>query len=204
MNDAFSVTHMFLLGWPVLSVLLLCSVISISVILERFVYFRKRKVNVPDFSQKVEKVILSGKDSAQQCAQFGEPLSTIAQTALAHVNRPKEAMSLAVDRAVRMQINDMEQFVPFLGSIAGAAPFIGLLGTVLGIIRAFKTLSISGGGGPQVVTGGIAEALVATAVGLLVAIPALLAYNYYSTKIRRLTENMEICADQILEILTRK
>lgn len=111
---------------------------------------------------------------------------------------------MAVDREVRMRVADMERFVPLLGTIAAAAPFIGLLGTVIGIIRAFRAISVSGSGGPQVVAAGIAEALVATALGLFVAIPALVAYNYFSTKIRRTTENIEICADELVETLSKK
>lgn len=195
---------MFLLGWPILSVLLLCSVVSLAVILERWVFFRKRKVDVKYFSGKIEQVIATGKDAANHCSLFGEPMMTITRSALGHASGSKELLSLAVDRTVRMQVAEMERFVPMLGTVAGAAPFIGLLGTVIGIIRAFRSLAISGGAGPQVVAGGISEALVATAVGLFVAIPALVAYNYFSTKIRRLTESMEICSDQLIELLSRK
>ena len=74
---------------------------------------------------------------------------------------------------------------------------------MLGIIRAFKSLAVAGAGGPQVVAAGISEALVATAVGLIVAIPALIAYNSFSTQIRRVTESMEICADGLVEVLIR-
>ena len=129
-------------------------------------------------------------------------MGSVAKAAVGHLSSSKD-VDLTVDRAIRLQISDMERFVPLLGTIASAAPFIGLLGTVLGIIRAFKSIAVSGGGGPQVVASGIAEALVATAVGLCVAIPALVAYNHYSTKIRRMTEGMEICADEMIEILKK-
>lgn len=198
----FSYKEMFLLGWPILSLLLLCSMVSLAVILERALHFRKRRVDVRQFFSKIEHV-LSSKDPAQSAVALGEPMSSIARTAIAHSGSARESIDLAVDRAIRLQVADLENFVPILGTIAGATPFVGLLGTVIGIIRAFKSLSVSGGGGPQVVAGGIAEALVATAFGLIVAIPALVAYNYFSTRIRRMTENMEICADGLIEILTR-
>lgn len=206
MNVSFSLKEMFLLGWPILSVLILCSVLSLAVILERFVFFRKRKINVNEYSREIPAVILAGKEALMKCAVLGEPMCTITRSALmaSHNSHSRESLELLVDRGVRLQVAEMERFVPTLGTIASAAPFIGLLGTVIGIIRAFRSLAIAGAGGPSVVAGGIAEALVATAFGLFVAIPALVAYNYYSTRIRRMTEQMEICGDNLLEILTKK
>ena len=201
--DAFSLKEMFTLGWPILSVLLACSILSVAVILERWVYFRKKRIDVKDFLNIIPKVLSGGKDGAQAAGALGEPVLTITRAALSS-GGSKSAMELAMDRTIRMQVSEMEKFVPLLGTVAGAAPFIGLLGTVIGIIRAFKSIAVSGGGGPQVVAGGIAEALVATALGLVVAIPALVFYNYFSTKIRRLTESMEICADEIAELLSKK
>ena len=199
--SSFSVKEIFLLGWPILSLLLACSVLSVAVILERWVYFSKRKIDLKDFLAKIPKVLSSGKDGAQHAASLGEPVISLLRAALGSGG---SSLELAMDRAVRMQVTEMEKFVPLLGTVAGAAPFIGLLGTVIGIIRAFKSIAVSGGGGPQVVAGGIAEALTATALGLFVAIPALVFYNYYSTKIRRLTESMEICSDEIIDIISKK
>ncbi|MBI4217573.1 MAG: MotA/TolQ/ExbB proton channel family protein [Elusimicrobia bacterium] len=201
MDIKFAWKEMFLLGWPVLSALLLCSIISLAIVLERLVYFGRRKVNVKDFFSKIEPLISSGKDAAHHCSILGEPMATIALSAFQNYPRRKESIEMAVDRAVRMEVSGLEKFVPFLGTVASAAPFIGLLGTVIGIIRAFRSLALAGSGGPQVVASGISEALVATAVGLFVAIPSLVAYNYFSTRIRRTTENIEICADGLVELL---
>ena len=189
---------MISLGWPILSVLSVCSLLSIAVILERWVYFSRRRLDVKDFLNRIPKVISSGTISA-----LGEPMSSLTRAAMA-TSGSQEKMELVLDRSIRMQVAEMEKFVPLLGTVAAAAPFIGLLGTVLGIIRAFQSIAASGGGGPQVVASGIAEALVATALGLFVAIPALVFYNLFSTKIRRMTEGMEICADEIAEILSKK
>lgn len=203
MGNAFSLKEMFLLGWPILSILLLCSVLSFTVILERWAFFRRRRVDVHDFLRRIETVAASKKDAAAQCDQLGEPMASICRAGLA--SSGKESLEPALDRAIRLQVVELERFVPVLGTLAGAAPFIGLLGTVIGIIRAFKSIAVSGGGGgPQVVAGGIAEALVATALGLIVAIPALVAYNYFSVRVRRLTESMEICADRLAEILSER
>lgn len=201
--SAFNLREIFLIGWPILSVLLICSVLSVAIILERWVFFSRRRINIPKFMDKIPKVLSSGKEGAQHAASLGEPALTLLRSALS-TNGTRSTIEMALDRAIRMQVADMEKFVPLLGTVAGVAPFIGLLGTVIGIIRAFKLIAVSGAGGPQVVAGGIAEALVATALGLFVAIPALVFYNHFSTKIRRLTESMEICADEIVEVFAKK
>ena len=193
-----SIKEMLTLGWPILSVLSICSLVSIAVILERWVYFGKQKINVKEFLNKISKALASGNISS-----LGEPMASLTRAATGS-GGSRSTLELVLDRTIRMQVSEMEKFVPLLGTVAGAAPFIGLLGTVIGIIRAFQSIAVSGGGGPQVVASGIAEALVATAMGLFVAIPALVFYNYFSTKVRRLTEAMEICADEIVEILSKK
>lgn len=193
---------MFLLGWPILSVLLGCSIISLAIILERWIHFRKRKVHVKDFFSKIESVLASSKELRERTSVLGEPMATITRSALMVAGNRKTNIALVADRSVRVEVGELERFVPFLGTIAAASPFIGLLGTVIGIIRAFRSLAMSGGAGPQVVAGGISEALIATALGLMVAIPSLVAYNFFSTKIRRTTENMEICVDGLIQLLS--
>lgn len=92
----------------------------------------------------------------------------------------------------------LEARISILATIASTAPFIGLLGTVIGIIRAFKAISVSLGGGPGVVANGIAEALITTAFGIAVAIPALVAYNYFSRKLDALERHLELSAADIV------
>jgi biopolymer transport protein ExbB/TolQ len=103
---------------------------------------------------------------------------------------------------LRAQLRELETFIPILGTIGSIAPFVGLLGTVVGIIKAFKAISTSAGAaGPEVVSGGISEALLTTAAGLAVAIPAVLAYNFYITRLRRLAEEIDLAAFEAIEWL---
>ena len=103
-------------------------------------------------------------------------------------------------RMIRTESSSFSHFVTALGTIGSVAPFVGLLGTVIGIIHAFKAIAENAGGGPAVVANGIAEALITTALGLFVAIPAVVAYNAFTTKIARITENMELCAEEIIDL----
>src|ERR1019366_3930006 len=95
---------------------------------------------------------------------------------------------------------NLMRYITGLGTIGSVAPFVGLLGTVVGIIHAFKAIAENAGGGPGVVANGIAEALITTALGLFVAIPAVVAYNLLSRKIERISEDMELCAQEILDL----
>ena len=96
----------------------------------------------------------------------------------------------------------LEKYVPILGTIAGTAPFVGLLGTVIGIIKAFHDISVNVGGGPEVVSAGIAEALITTAFGLVVAIPAVMAFNYFIHKVQKVAEEIDLAAYELIERLS--
>src|SRR3989339_396660 len=98
----------------------------------------------------------------------------------------------------------LERYLGVLGTLGNVAPFIGLFGTVVGIIKAFQDLALAGGGGPAVVARGIAEALVATAAGLVVAIPAVIIYNYFTRKVKSLSGGMEVASTRLLVMLGSK
>ena len=95
----------------------------------------------------------------------------------------------------------MTQMVPFLATTGNTAPFIGLFGTVVGIIRAFHSLSVSGSAGPSVISAGIAEALVTTAAGLVVAVPAVVFYNYYLRRVETVMNEIESVSKKVLVLL---
>ena len=98
----------------------------------------------------------------------------------------------------------LERYLGILGPLGNISPFIGLIGTVGGIIKAFRDLAMAGGGGPSVVAKGIAEALVATAGGLLVAIPAVIVYNYFMRKVKHLSVEMDVASIRLLVMLGLK
>jgi biopolymer transport protein ExbB len=140
----------------VLWLLIALSVISVAIMFERVWYFRTRR--------------------PQKAALMSD-----ARTLLADANGDVAA---AVEGAKNRQRLRLERHLGFLATLGSNAPFIGLFGTVLGIIKAFHDLAGNQGGGPSVVMGGISEALVATAVGLMVAIPAVVAFNYFNRRVR--------------------
>lgn len=104
----------------------------------------------------------------------------------------------------REEMQRLERYIGIVGTIGNVAPFIGLFGTVLGVIRAFKDIAVAGGGGTTVVMHGIAEALVATAAGLFVAVPAVMGYNYLIHAVDRFNNEVENSADQVLDFIEEK
>ena len=98
----------------------------------------------------------------------------------------------------------LEKYTSIVGTIGNIAVYIGLFGTVLGIVRSFHNISTVGSGGISVVIGGVAEALICTATGLIVAIPAVVAYNYFMRRVDNFVTDMEYCASEMLDILVSK
>ena len=115
-----------------------------------------------------------------------------------------ESIQRALDRARTTATTEMESRVPLLGTTASAAPFIGLFGTVWGIMNSFRNIGAKGAANLATVAPGIAEALVATAIGLMAAIPAVMAYNYFSRRIRVISSDMETFSSDFLNIVRRR
>jgi biopolymer transport protein ExbB len=160
-------------GW-VLWLLVALSVLSMAVMLERFWFFRAHRVGRRDLAADIRRLLLEGDTRADGA-------------------RPEPSeVAAAIDGAKAREKLRLERNLSFLATLGSNAPFIGLFGTVLGIIKAFHDLAAGqagGGVGASTVMAGISEALVATAVGILVAIPAVVAFNYFSRRVRvRMTD----------------
>lgn len=185
-------------------ILLLCSVCSITIIVERLIYYRKRsRIRRVDLMDQIRKAIsLSHIHKAQDlCRETDTPFSKVALSGLMLAGHNEKTISEAMDREVVIETIKLERFTSVIGTIGSTAVYIGLFGTVIGIIRAFKDISLSGSGGVNVVIGGISEALVCTAAGLLVAIPAVITYNFIIRKIDNFTADMELCASELIDLL---
>jgi biopolymer transport protein ExbB/TolQ len=203
--DVASLRQMWANAWPVISVLLLCSVFSGAIILERWVTLRRAFFDREALMKRLRRYIQE-KRREQIIAQLdtvhkpvGRVLSALMDAVVQNRVKDRESADRFVDRLIRVEIGDMTRYVTGLGTIGSVAPFIGLFGTVIGIIHAFKAIAENAGGGPGVVANGIAEALVTTALGLFVAIPAVVAYNMFTRKIEQISDDMQICADELVD-----
>src|SRR5450631_3571194 len=175
----------------VLYLLLALSVFSVGVVLERWWYFRRRKVDVVTMGDQIEKCLrkqdLEGASKVLKTSRAVE--AEVISDALAYYADGPDSLQEIVQKGIRQRRKVFESGLLFLGTLGSNSPFVGLFGTVLGVVAAFKELgaasanmAASGGGGMGNVMGGIAEALIATAVGILVAIPAVIAYNVFQKK----------------------
>jgi biopolymer transport protein ExbB/TolQ len=185
-------------------ILLFCSFLSVMIILERILYYRRlSRTDRREFMVMIGRSLKSGRiDTARAiCQKTKAPFSQVVFSGLELHGRPEKEMSNAMEREITIETSDLERYIGIVGTIGNTAVYIGLFGTVLGIIRAFHDISVAGAGGMSIVIGGVAEALVCTAAGLAVAIPAVIAYNYFSKRVERFIDDMELCASELLDFI---
>ncbi|MGZ3441510.1 MAG: MotA/TolQ/ExbB proton channel family protein [Polyangia bacterium] len=180
-------------GQAVLYILLALSVVSIGIILERFVYFARRKIDAAVVGRKVVDYLREGDlDGARgYLSTLPGVEAEVIRDALSWYADGPDAVAEVIAGGTKERRKSYESGLLFLGTLGNNAPFVGLFGTVLGIVTAFKELAGAAGSsaGMNNVMSGIAEALVATAVGILVALPAVIAYNAFQKKSQDLEEN---------------
>ena len=195
------------MGGFTMYILLMCSVISIAVIFNRMLYYRaKSRISRRAFMEKVGKDVVAGgvENAVAFCKKADTPFANVALAGLKVVAHSEKILTNAMERETTIEILKLEKFTSVVGTIGNVAVYIGLFGTVLGIVRAFHDISSIGAGGINVVIGGVAEALICTATGLLVAVPAVVAYNYFTKRIDDFINDMELTASELLDIINPK
>ena len=177
----------------VLWLLLVLSVFSVSIMVERGVYFSRMRINFPVFMADLQKRLVNRDVNGlrEVCAKSTALECQIVLRGLEYQSKGTTVMRETMHGWLICERSYLDRGLMVLGTLGNNAPFIGLFGTVLGIIQAFHQLSVNPAGGPSVVMSGISEALVATAVGLMVAIPAVIAFNGYQRIIRKHMANAE-------------
>ncbi len=184
----------------ILWLLIIASVVSVTIMLERFIFFMRMRINLQDFTGKLTKALIADDINAARALCENRPAleTQVALRGLAHRDRGAKAMHESMEGYLIGERQILDRGLVVLGTLGNNAPFIGLFGTVIGIIMAFNDLATNPAGGPSVVMSGISEALVATAVGLMVAIPAVVAYNAYNRIVKRHYANAEAIMRLIL------
>jgi biopolymer transport protein ExbB len=192
------------LGGFTMYILLFCSLLSITILVERVLYYRKRsRTKRAEFMTRVKRALNGGNiEMAKEiCRTSNAPFSRVVFSGLGLHGRYETEISNAMDREITIETIRLERLTSIVGTIGNTAVYIGLFGTVLGIIRAFHDIAAAGAGGMSIVIGGVAEALVCTATGLLVAIPAVIAYNYFMKRVDRFINDMELCASELIDLI---
>jgi biopolymer transport protein ExbB len=189
----------------VLWLLIGLSLLSVTIMVERGIFLSAGRADFDALGKQLLSFLKDGDASGARRALVGQraPESQIASAGLEQYDRGSEAMSEAMASAKSRLRIDLERNLGVLGTLGNNAPFIGLFGTVLGIIKAFADLSHNQTGGAGAVMSGISAALVATAVGLMVAIPAVIAYNYFQGKIRSSLGRVDAMAHLLLSAVAK-
>lgn len=189
-------------GGPVMWPLLFFSLLAMVFIIERYIALSKAKVNVNEFLTKIRKALLVNrnvKEAIKVCEQYQGPVASVMKAGLLRYGHTREDIEKTIENAALYELDRLERGLGVLATTANVAPMLGFLGTVTGMIKSFATLASEGLTNPGKVAAGISEALITTATGLIIAIPAQLAYNWYTTKINRFVRDIETATNMLLE-----
>jgi len=192
-------------GGLTMIVLLAASVLSIAIILERLISYRcKSRVKRKDFMSKIRQEIKKGKlnPAIAVCKDTNTPFAQVVNAGLNFFDCSEKEISNNMERQIIIETTILERLTSVIGTIGSVSVYVGLFGTVLGIIRAFHDISVSGSGGISVVISGISEALACTAAGLCVAVPAVVAYNYFMKKVDDFIKDMELAASETMDLIS--
>ncbi len=188
-----------LLMWPIIA----CSIVAMAIVLERLWTLRSRRVMPPDLVSRVWQWHRAGQltDERLQHLRTASPLGCILAAALVNRHHGREVMKEAIGETGHKVVADLDRYLNSLGTIAAVSPLLGLLGTVIGMIKVFTVITSAGVGDPEVLAGGISEALLTTAAGLSVAIPTLIFHRYLEGRVDRLAISMEEMALHLVDVI---
>ncbi len=190
-------------GWLMLPIIL-CSVIAVGIIAERLWTLRRNRVTPPHLAAEAWRWLQKGElsDDHVKALRNNSPLGRILAAGLANRHGDRNLIKDTVEDVGRHVVHELERYLNTLGTIAAITPLLGLLGTVIGMVRVFTAITAHGVGDPGALAGGISEALLTTAAGLAVAIPSLIAYRYLRGKVDELVVDMEQEAMKLVDALS--
>jgi biopolymer transport protein ExbB len=190
-------------GGPFMVPIILCSIIAAGILFERLWTLQRKRVLPQELIKRVTELTDKNQVTPKviDALEKNSPLGRVLAAALANRDRGRAIMMERVEDTGRHVVHELERFLNSLGTIASISPLLGLLGTVAGIINAFKAVMMGGMGDPRMLAGGISEALVTTAGGLAVAIPSFIAYRYLRGKVERIVIDMEKIAVKFADSL---
>lgn len=189
-------------GWLMVPILL-CSIIAAAISVERLWTLQRGRIAPTDLLAEVWDAIKGDRLDAQRLKDIraSSPLGQVLAAGIGNAKRGREIMKEAMEESAAQVSHDMERYLTSLGVIASISPLLGLLGTVVGMIKVFTALMLEGAGNANVLAGGISQALITTAAGLSVAIPALMFHRFFLRRVDELMVTMEQEAGKLVEIM---
>ena len=204
MTHSFAEAVQFLVkGGPVMVPLLAASLVAVTVMIERIVVLGRAGRESGPLMDEVRACVQRGafRDAIRAAEAAGTPVGRVLAAGLHARRLPPERLDKILEEAAMAELPELSRRLVVLDTVVTVAPLLGLLGTVTGMIRSFDVMALSGVDRPHAITGGVAEALIATAVGLAIAITTLVVYNWLSEKVRDITSQIEIRATQLANLL---
>ena len=189
-------------GW-VMPLIVACSVVALSISIERYLALDRSRVAPSHLLATVWRDLKQGELNAQKLAQLrtNSPLGAILAAGIANRGQGRDVMKESISEAASHVVHDLEKYLNSLGTVAAIAPLLGLLGTVVGMIDVFTQITTVGTGNANALAGGISEALLTTAAGLIVAIPALVMHRYFTGLIDTIVVDLEREAIKLVDAI---
>ena len=189
-------------GWYIMIPLAICSVLAVYIFIERFLAIQRALKEERDFMAKIRDYVNDGKlDAAKQlCSSTDNPMARMIGKGITRIGKPIKDIAASIENVGKLEVYRLETRLSVLATIAGAAPMIGFLGTVIGMISTFHQMS-NEGVEIQNLSGGIMQAMVTTVAGLIVGILAFVTYNYLVSKVAKVIQKMEGSSIEFLDIL---
>jgi biopolymer transport protein ExbB len=189
-------------GWLMVPILL-CSIVAAAICVERLWSLQRSRIVPKNLLAQIWSALKTSDLDSQKLRELrgNSPLGQILAAGIANAKRGRDIMKEAMEEAASQVSHDLQRYMTTLGIIASISPLLGLLGTVVGMIQVFTALMLEGAGNANVLAGGISQALITTAAGLSVAIPALMFHRFFLRRIDELMISMEQEAVKLAEIL---
>lgn len=183
--------------------IILCSIIALAIIGERLWSLQRKRIIPKHLVAQIWQLHSRGQLTKEQitAVRTSSPLGRVLASGLSNMNNSREVMKESIEETGRHVVHELEKYLNTLGTIAAITPLLGLLGTVIGMIQVFSVITSVGVGNPEVLAGGISKALITTAAGLSIAIPALMAHRYFRGLIDQIVVYMEQEAIKMVEVI---
>ena len=201
-----SILGLFEKGGVLVYPLFMLLIWGLTIIIIKTIKLRREKIINPAVIQGIEEMLLEDKipEATAYCKQNSLPMTRIILAGILNYERSEAELKEILEDASRQELPGIRRHLTALGTIASASPLLGLLGTVIGMISVFATLSTEANVNPGMLAGGISEALITTACGLVIAMPTLIFHNFFRTRVQSLIIEMEKISLRMVAILKRK
>ncbi|MBM3178457.1 MAG: MotA/TolQ/ExbB proton channel family protein [Bacteroidetes bacterium] len=191
-------------GGPLMIPIAICSVVAIYILFERIMTINKAGKSPDSFMDKIKDMVVRGDVNGARalCSQYDTPIARMIEKGLSRIGSPLKNIEASIENMAKIELFKLEKNLSVLATIAGAAPMMGFLGTVLGMVQAFISIAQEEGTiSPKLLSNGIYEAMITTVAGLIVGIIAYLSYNFLVTRVSKLVHKMEYSSIEFMELL---